>query len=227
MNSLFICDDPAGPWWQLGHLPPAHGRMLMLGWSRPEGMVDSGIPDDLAVTIASAICSVAKATFPVADAVARRLADIGGEGSNAVSRVSAAPLQAARAIFSGRPASVMLLTTRAPTLATLLFSDPDFPWHLQGQAAILSMPHQHVPAVDYTTLSALVDGHWEDRAEGLHSAGIAGLIRPGVDGDVLGIYTFTQQFHEQITSALERTTQSAGLAWARLSERDFSDLIAR
>lgn len=40
---VLACNDPVGTYWQLGELPPAQGKVMLIGWRLPVTPADSGV----------------------------------------------------------------------------------------------------------------------------------------------------------------------------------------
>ena len=218
-TAIFACRDARGPHWQLGPLPPAHGRLTLIGWSQQPEQHDAGVPEDVARVLARSLTSVARVTFPssvvrpsattvwshVADDLTRVL-----DTGHIISRVGAK--------LRGRPAAIALTSTRQPDTALHLFDDTGFPWWMQGQVVLLSGAETPPPDIDSDALFALFEAEWTESASSLAAAGIAGIMRPGVDGDVAGLLSLTDAFESVVLAALERETLRAGLEWSLLSE---------
>jgi hypothetical protein len=178
------------------------------------------VPQDVAQVIARAVTSWGSISFPVGPALARTL-----HGGDAIASVHATMFQLPRALLGRRPARLYLCSTRTPELALHLFTDPDFPWHLQGQIGILTMNRDQAPALSHDMLLSLLDGDWARHIDYLTSSGVIGLLRPGVDGDVAGLFSFTSDAHQEMMSALEHEARRAGLGWILVSEPDFAQRL--
>lgn len=222
---ILACADPVGAYWQLGGLPPAHGKAMLLGWRFPVPPVDSGVPRDVAAILSRAMTSVATVTFPVSHIGARILTEVRTRTAEVSSVGSTGLLERARAAFERAPATITLVSTRDPSTAATLFEDPGYPWHLQGQVAILSALDSGTPAIDRETLLSLLESRWDDKVSQLLSAGIAGFIRPGVEGDIAGVFTLAEESRQALLHALERAARDAGFDWRLLSEREFVDTL--
>lgn len=107
-----------------------------------------------------------------------------------------------------------------------LFDDPGFPWHLKGQVAFLSAPSAEPPAIAMDALLGLADDDWAEQAEALRGSCVEGILRPGVDGDVVGVLSLTADFQDRLCEALEREARGAGLGWSLLSEVEFMRALA-
>jgi hypothetical protein len=222
-TSIFACRDARGLHWQLGALPPANGRLTLIGWSEAGDTPDGGVPDEVARVLARALTSVARVTFPcssvnpVATGVWSPLDDDlirGLTGKGLGGRIVAK--------LRGNPADIALMSTRRPETAMRLFDDAGFPWWLQGQVVLLSEPGAPPPEIDEESLLALFGEEWTTHAASLAPVGIEGILRPGVDGDVAGLLTLTDAFEQVVLGALERETRRAEFDWALLPEKAFA-----
>jgi hypothetical protein len=222
-TSIFACRDARGLHWQLGALPPANGRLTLIGWKEAGGGPDAGVPAEVATVLARALTSVARVTFPcssvnpVATGVWSPLDDDlirGLTGKGLGGRIVAK--------LRGNPADIPLMSTRRPETAMRLFDDVRFPWWLQGQVVLLSEPDARPPEIDEESLLALFGEEWMKHAASLAPVGIEGILRPGVDGDVAGLLTLTDAFDQVVLAALERETRRAELDWALLPEKAFA-----
>ena len=86
---------------------------------------------------------------------------------------------------------------------------------------LLSEPDAPPPEIDEESLLALFGEEWTKRATSLAPAGIEGIVRPGVDGDVAGLLTLTGAFEQVVLAALERETRRAEFDWGLLAEETF------
>jgi hypothetical protein len=126
------------------------------------------------------------------------------------------------ATFRGTPAEMALISTRRAETAATLFTDPGCPWWLQGQAVLLSHTDAPPPQVDNEAVLTLLDGDWASHTASLAGAGVVGVVRPGVDGDVAGVLCLTPAFEQSVLAALGRESAAAGFSWAMISEEDLA-----
>jgi hypothetical protein len=222
-TAIFACRDPLGSNWQLGPLPPAAGRLTLIGWSQPAERRDAGVPEEVAAVLARALTSIARATFPssfvkpvatdgwsaMGDDLIRVLTGK-GLGRRIVSR------------FRGTPLDITLMSTRRPETATGLFDDAGFPWWQQGQIVLLSKADSAPPDIDEDKLLALFEDDWTKHAPSLAAVGVEGILRPGVDGDVAGLLSLNDAFEQVVLERLESETRHDGFDWALLPEKAFA-----
>lgn len=214
-NSLFACVGPTKAHWQLGPLHQARGQIILIGWRLAIIPLDEGVPSLVALTVARALTSVATVSFPVSE--------LGHDADSGKDLV--------RTLESGRlirhaPRNVRFLSTRDPRKTIRLFQDPGYPWHLQGQVALLSPRHSDPPAIDRQDLFSLMEDDWLERSLQLISRGVVGVLRPGVDGDIAAILSLDDDFAKSLMEALESAAREAGFDWSLLPENKFIDALA-
>lgn len=216
--TLLFCADPVQPFWQLGPLPPDIGRMLLIGWRLPAPPTDSGVPAEVAAALADALTSICTISFPVADAAGN---------DEEVSVVDSSNLfECAKAALRQQPSKVNLVSTCRPTTALRLFDDPAYPWRLQGQVALLSSGDAPALHIERGPLLELISDAWVARVAQLAPAGVLGALRPGVDGDIGGLLSLSDEFSNRLLTALERAARGGGLHWLHLSEKGFTEALA-
>ena len=222
-TSIFACRDPRGLHWQLGPLPPATGRVTLLGWSQTTERHDAGVPDEVAGVLACALTSTARVTFPSSAATDRATRVWSPVGDDLVRALSGKGFgERVVAKLRGRPSHMALISTRQPETASHLFDDAGFPWWMQGQVVLLSGPDTLPTDLDEEALLALFSEDWTKHAAPLAAGGVDGIMRPGVDGDVAGLFSQSDKFEQRVLDALERETRVAGFDWAVLPEEAFA-----
>ena len=120
-------------------------------------------------------------------------------------------------------ANPVLLATRRAEIASRLFDDPVYPWWLQGQVALLWTADAPLPAAESIEWATLLDDDWIGRATAL---GAQGAVRPGVDGDVAGLWVTRATLMPRVLEALEARAREAGWACQALSEQAFAQALA-
>jgi hypothetical protein len=218
-RSIFTCRDPRASEWELGPLPPT-GRLALIGWRQPVDGVDAGVPTDVAAVLARAWTSAARVTFPSTVVEPPTAGDTGVQETDVVrvlsTRTFGAPVMAK---LKRMPSGTTLISTLRHQTAMRLFEDAGFPWWLQGQIALLSQRDAPAPTIDVDTLVALFEEDWTTRAAALVVAkGIEAIVRPGVDGDVAGLWSASNTVEQSIVDALEREARVAGFDWETVPE---------
>lgn len=98
---------------------------------------------------------------------------------------------------------------------------------MRGQVVLLSAPAAGPPELDGESVIALIDNqNWSNQEKILTRTGILGTVRPGVDGDVAGLFSLTPAFEADVLSALEIETVRADFEWAILPEHKFREFLA-
>ena len=203
-TSIFVCLEPRrSDSWQLGALPPATGRMTLIGWKKYPEPVDGGVPEDVASLLARAFTSIGRVTFL----------------SSAVHAATGSgwwPLKRA-------PGPAELMSTTDPQTLMQAFDDAAHPWSMQGQVLLISAPAEAPPEIDRKHLRALLENEWGDAADALSAPGVIGVVRPGVDGDLAGLLTLTADAERASLDALERESRLASFDWSVLTEEAFAE----
>jgi hypothetical protein len=209
---LLLADDPRDPCWELPRVADAYASAL-LGWRPQTESVDAGVPAAVAAILADVLCGAATVTFlGRLDASVRPTEDWRPAGATAWVR------RAGSRRLMGRSAGYPLIGTRAPDVVAALFEQDAFPWHLRGQAVLLSDGERPPPKVSVGLLRAIFGGCVA--ASDCLGEAVDGLLLPAVDGDFAGLYTFTQARWSAVIRALEAAESSHGTVLHRLTERE-------
>lgn len=224
-NTFLICTSPVGAHWRLGL--PSKEDMVLIGWNKSDGEMDGGMPKDVANVLARAMASVALVSFPVG---ARALD--AGNGNAALRNEVAQSLvthglrERVEAVVKGEHSHIPLVSTRHPETVWRLFEDATYSWQLQGQIVLLSALGSQPPKLDRKTLLSLFAKGWTNHAASLAGKGVLGVLRPGVDGDVAGFLSLSDEFKQTFFSAVEREARSAKFDWRLVPEDIFVDALA-
>jgi hypothetical protein len=197
---LCICPGFTRPEWQLPLPPDAERRLI--GWKVAPPPVDGGVPPAVADLLAAALCSRATLTFPAAVRAAGRHGPFDGSwrlGRDFVWTSTRDPRRAAAGVFEGDP----------------------FSWTLQGQVVVLSPPGSS---------PELTEGHLQVGAappvlDDLQRLGATGLLLPGVDGDVAGLYTFADRDMQALEEALASAARKLGGDFLSVDETAFAQSL--
>jgi hypothetical protein len=60
----------------------------------------------------------------------------------------------------------------------------------------------------------------------LASAGVNAVLRPGVDGDLVGLLSSTESYEDAVLASLFEVAASSGQSCTIVSEADFGDALA-
>ncbi|GCB05043.1 hypothetical protein PSUB009319_26740 [Ralstonia sp. SET104] len=218
-GKLIATRDPGGAFWQLGPLPPKAGHLILIGWQCATLPTDSGVPEPIATILAQAVVSVATVSFLTSET---SITDSGRQyalGSGGIAEYL-------RSRWMRAPTQVTLQATTDAQTAIRLFDDSGYSWHLQGQVAILSTEHADIASLDRKTVLSLIGPDWTMEATALTAKGITAVLRPGVDGAVIGVLCLDDTFAQALTAALERETNAAGFGWTMLTETEFENALS-
>jgi hypothetical protein len=140
-----------------------------------------------------------------------------------VARVLATALcQLGTVTFPARLRRPRWRSTRDPTeVAAGVFEGDLFSWDLQGQVVALSPPGTS-PRLNDDHLDVGIDPLLFGELETL---GATGLLLPGVDGDVAGLYTFSPRAMRALEDALASAARDAGSELITVEEAAFIRLL--
>jgi hypothetical protein len=178
----------------------------LLDWQVPVRSVDAGMPADVARALADALCAVAAVT----GCTLALPADVGPEWT---------PVPGGHARRLGGPwwrrgDRVGLLASRAPAVVAGLFADESFPWWNESQLLLLTPPGV-LPALDRAAVDACFALPMRVSRAQLAAAGVVGLVRAGVDGDVAGLYFPAPEWRSPLVGALAAAVTAAGGRWEK------------
>lgn len=220
---LRVCRNPTRRHWQLGPLPPSIGHLTLIGWSAQPADEGDGVPQPIVRVLSRALTSVARVTFPTS-AIAADTADAWSVQNGDHIRRFGQPGVAGRLLpkLSGAPSVFGLCSTTRPESAARLFDDGGFPWWLQGQVVVLSPVEGPPPNLSEATWRSLFNEDWLQAAMMLDANGVEGVLRPGVDGDVAGLFTWTETIERAILNAMELEARAAALECVDVPEAGFA-----
>ncbi len=225
---LFITHDPPGTHWQLDAPPPSAGAFVLIGWS---GEADGGgVPAPVADVLALTLAACGRMTFACSTAAAAHTPGWQALGRDFVARIRArSALGRILARLSGRaPADLVLLSTTEASTVRHLFDDGSYPRHAQAQVVLLSPADAPPPVYEAIASHPAALFSWLGGAEGLSRAGVQAMLRPGVDGDVAGLFCASREVREIFEMALSGPAQARGMPLQYVSEaRLMSELGAR
>jgi hypothetical protein len=215
--AILICTSgEIAPHWDLPGDPSI--PLKMVGWRVSPEPVDEGVPAEVRSVIAEALVALGTVAFLSSrrDLVESRTHTI----------TAASIRERTRAVVSGAPARLELATTDDPGTVQALFEDPAYPWTMRGQVVLLGRSLD--PArIDWTFMEALLNDQWRQLTEQLISAGVEGVLRPGVDGDVLGFYELAVGFNEQAVAFLSHAARARGVHVESVPDAVFGRLLSR
>lgn len=225
-GTIRVCADPTGAHWQLGELPARSGRLILIGWHHAIDSAEAIVPPPLVRALASAMTNIARVTFLSSERCAEQQRSARAEWSHVdgddVRRIPPDGLgDWARAKLAGAPTTIVQVSTVRAHVAERFFDDSRYPLWLQMQLALLSAPDSSPPTLDRTALLALMGENWTSPTPSLTAEGVLGILRPGVDGDMLGFLSLDAAFGTAFVHALEAGARSVGFDWTNVDEADF------
>ncbi|MEP3480604.1 MAG: hypothetical protein ABJZ55_15245 [Fuerstiella sp.] len=216
-GNVFACFNPSQTLWQLGHLHCVTNTFI-LGWNVQNSDEDGGVPRSIAEVIAHSLTDNYRVTFPCTSV--DRAAVEGDCIPNSADW--ARRLDAVSISRSGRkcPDSAVLLSTRNWETLIRAFDDGGFPWWLQGQILMLTdQDNGDQLGISNSDIALLSCDDWCRKAQSVRS--LSGVVRPGVDGSLAGIWTSDEIGQKRLLRSLEVVCRHEGLGWDILDEGAF------
>lgn len=193
---------------------------MLVGWSAPLDDRDDGVSHKVAAVIARSLTAVSRVSFPISEPL--EVAGIDTESSDIVSST----VERLHARLKHEPVHMRLLTTGDPDVASRIFFDPGFPWQLQGQVALLHPPGSAPPRLDRKSLGILMGRDWRQEIARPDLRHVLGLMRPGVDGAVAGIWSFDKKVTQVLLARLENEAHQSGFEFCTVGEDAFTGMLA-
>jgi hypothetical protein len=109
-------------------------------------------------------------------------------------------------------------------VALQAFHTEYFDWSQRGQVIFLSPVDAPSPRVSEAHLDLAQDG---ERFLTLTDFGITGIVLPGVDGDVAGIFTFAGKLLDELLAALRAACEDAGAGFRNVTEAELAGALAQ
>ncbi|MCU0647459.1 MAG: hypothetical protein MUF00_05660 [Gemmatimonadaceae bacterium] len=220
-DRLLICRDPRAGVWHLGALQRAEGRSVLLSW---EGAprVDAGVPATIGDVLAAGLARVARVTY-LATAGHRTIPTewtlVDRErGEYARTLATPSPTGRWRSAWSGEPAALSVRSAQRADGVQPCFSQLEYPWEQQGQVVLLSELHGDLPRVTRDAVLALFEDGWVTALDRLGPAGVTGVMRPGVDGDVAVIACSSARQREELIRAMQDAARQAAVEAIEIAE---------
>jgi hypothetical protein len=117
-----------------------------------------------------------------------------------------------------------LASTTDPAIASRLFDEANYSWTHRGQIALLSPHNARPPALATRQIREL----HEQRNPGVaQRAGFMGVLLPGVDGDVAGLWVFDPVAKRRLMDALRAQCVAAACLLEVLPEEAFRKKLSQ
>lgn len=220
--SLVVCRRPQGRHWQLGPLSPPRGRVALIGWRLDPPHVDAGVHAPIDRILADALTGCGRVTFlwPLDESAGA------GDDDIVYCTESATGLSRLGAQLAGQPDRLGLMATRNADTAARMFDVVGFDWALQEQLALLSVPEALPPVLDRATILDLFSEGWLQRCAEFEDGPVRAVLRPGIDGDVAGLFCADSRVESRILKALADACRASGTAWSEAEdEQCFADRL--
>ncbi len=217
MRRLAITHDPHGTQWEL-HAAPGRFPVLLAGWVLSgEEREEPEVPRWAAELLCRVWCEAALVTFLLD---ARREVTATGQWRMADGSWWCRPERRRFSVCSRIP-DLELCATSSAGVAERLFADDVFCWQRRGQRVFLSTPPDP-PGLDRSAIHPLLRRPARIDASALRSAGVWGLVFPGVDGDFAEMVTFAEEDREHLYQAFREVCSAMHVPLDVLSEAEFT-----
>jgi hypothetical protein len=177
----------------------------LLDWRVAGPPADGGMPPEVARIVARALCAVAT----VVGCTGRVPEHLGA----AWTTVPEGHMCRIPGRWWERPRHVGVLASQDPSVVVRLFDDDEFVWALEGQLLLLS-PRDTLPRLDRALVEGCFAVPMTVTPAQLAAAGVVGVVRAGVDGDVAGVYVPAPEWRARVVLALADAVAAAGGRWA-------------
>lgn len=216
-----FCRVATHPRWQLHDKLNFGLPIALLTWSHNAADVDGGPPSDVIQVLAKALVQDHRVSFLIADESLPSVAQLASS--------TAVQLAAARGIVSplsarllAEPTHWQWLSTRDGAVAATLFSQPGFDWTLQAQVVLLSAADAAAPVLTLELTQALWRGGSPEAVAALLAAGVDVVLRPGVDGAMLGAVGLQAGAVQRWLDAIREQSRQLRLALQEVQQTDLA-----
>ena len=117
-----------------------------------------------------------------------------------------------------------ILHTADADQARQLFDAAYFSWATRSQLAFLSSLSTPPPEISKAHYRHALD---REQFRTLATCGVTGILAPGVDGDVAGLYAWNDELWFKLTGSLKSTCEASGATWIDVQEGAFAEMLGR
>jgi hypothetical protein len=219
VKSILCAHDPALREWQLPLVRT--GTLSLIGWrTDPISEREDGLPEEVADVLAKALTELGRVSFPCSEPVQTQPGD-----SVQVRRPRGLRATLLR-LAAKEPPVIHVVSTRRSELTRHMFDDAGFPWWLQGQIGLVRSADATAPFTDLRMILEMIENADAPNWVELQTLNIQTIVRPGVDGGVMGLYNDSVSTRTLAIETLERCAKDAGYTWLTVSEPQFTDAVA-
>lgn len=224
---------------------------VLLGWRQTPRAVDAGVPDEVAGIISRALCRCTRVSFLYSE-----IEDITATHSMnySIQPILAPGFIAsliARCSGIGTSIPVTVVSSNDPKVVILLFNVAYFSWDMQGQSVFLSSLSDPAPDLGdvlsktwqkkydvspvsynaWTYPMTVLPKTWQTKSDAdpmriFTDYPLAGVMRPGVDGDVAGILFRSIADKENFITVLQEEAELSGMQFKMCDEVEFMDSLS-
>lgn len=219
-STIYLCERPADPRWELGSAAASTRRVLLIGWSRSVQLTEAGVPPIVSRVISQGLVSAGHVAF---------LSNATGAHATAACEYQSLagdswPMRLGQWLHV-TPRSAGWVITRDALTAVTLFDCDAFDWRLKAQVALLVRSPMVLRDLGWRVVRDLLGDAWTDAATNLATVGVEAVLRPGVDGDVAALWTAAPATAVTLRDAMAQAAVQFGAVLEECSEAKLFDLI--
>jgi hypothetical protein len=197
--------------------------VTLVGWSAPADAPDAqDALTGMAEVIAAALASFARVTFlfTFEGALVRHWTERGADFWCAVPRTDWREWASVAVDRLRPPTRLAAISTRRASTIADAFDTGAAPWCMQGQILLLSDPAASLPVLHRREWGALCSDEWALRTARLSAQGVIGAMRPGVDGDLAGLFAPHAAGAARALEAFAEAAAAANVSWDIVRDED-------
>jgi hypothetical protein len=219
-STIYLCERPTDPRWELGSAAASTQRVLLIGWSRSVQLTEAGVPPIVSRVISHALVSAGHVAFlsNASDAHATAACEFQSLAKDNW------PMRLGQWLHVTPRSAGWVITRDALTAATLFDCDA-FDWRLKAQVALLVRSPMVLQDLGWDAVRDLAGDTWTDAAANLAAVGVEAVLRPGVDGDVAALWTAAPATGVTLRDAMAQAAVQLGAVLEECSEAQLLDLM--
>lgn len=206
--------DPKYPFWLLQHHLEGKLKVGLLGWVKDRE--DDILPIELKKILVRTICQISKPIY--FDTIVYRYIKEKNTDWLEIDVGWAKILKPYIFNFFRHISKFPLICTSNFDIVERLFDVDYFGWELQGQIVFLSNKNNiRPPKITFKQIKKCLSQKISEYTQ----LGIDGIMRPGVDGEVVGFYIFNEHLWEDLIKVLSDECKNYGINLKILTESEF------
>lgn len=212
MVQLIIKEGKIKSHWQLG-IPEPNDNFKLISWHVNPDLVDNEVPIPIKNILSKCLTDLAQVTFfsTIIEAkYSREWSKIGNDFYCSIHQKGFWNML--ESWYNPNVNQSKIISTHQKEIVYELFEDAGFPWWYQSQVMLLTANKKVPPNITGKTLLTFLTQDWIEKANELSKKNeILAVIRPGVDGSVIGIWSKTKTFEEKYLKALKKQAEDTNV----------------